>query len=411
MLRTKGIAQHRIVFGIGLLLVGVAISSFSSVFFRVSNWRIVGFEKEFYAILGDMGFWSLAAGSVCILAAVFVKRDPARKVVHAIIVNTTLILGGAFFAFVILEVVLHVKYHDVQIGGGGSPSRYTFYPKYYHLNNDGFRDTPHSLRKPEGTYRIVIVGDSFTFGSGVKRIDDLYFKILEKKLQQAYPKETFESVSLARKGWNTAQEFEAFRRRGIYYDPDLVIIGYTLNDADRPAIKSRLSRAFHHDHLLPYPYGKFLFATSFAYCIIEKKLKALPFLREDNNIREAFYKEIYNGDNLKHHETILRDFIAFIHRRDRGVIVVLFPAVGLIYNSDYPYFEIHQFVAQTVKGAGAEFLDLSDPLKKSGIPNLTINEFDGHPNEEVHRIAGTELFNVIRRNGFLPRGTSSLETD
>ena len=63
---------------------------------------------------------------------------------------------------------------------------------------------------------------------------------------------------------------------------------------------------------------------------------------------------------------------------------------------DYPYSKVHQFVANTAKGAGAEFLDLSGPLKASGIKNFTVSEFDAHPSKEVHRIAGLELFQAIK---------------
>ena len=197
---TTRILEKRIVFGMGLLLLIISISSFLTAVLKISNWRFAGFETELHAILVDIAMMSLIGGLFCILAAIFLKRDPPKRVIHGVIINISLILGGVVFAFILIEAFLHQKYRDVQIGGIFTPSRYTFYKKYYQVNEQGYRDLHHSLRKPEGTFRILAVGDSFTFGSGVKRVENLYFKILEKKLQREYPQETFEVVSLAKKG-------------------------------------------------------------------------------------------------------------------------------------------------------------------------------------------------------------------
>jgi len=45
-------------------------------------------------------------------------------------------------------------------------------------NSDGLRDREHSIIKPKNTYRIVVLGDSMTFGWGVNQ-DDTWWKFLE----------------------------------------------------------------------------------------------------------------------------------------------------------------------------------------------------------------------------------------
>ena len=85
---------------------------------------------------------------------------------------------------------------------------------------------------------------------------------------------------------------------------------------------------------------------------------------------------------------------------------MLFPGLRKLQSPDYPYMKIHEFVSRTVRGVGAVFLDLSEALKKSGLPTYSVSEFDDHPNEYVHRIAATELFKVITSNGLLPNSIS-----
>jgi len=54
--------------------------------------------------------------------------------------------------------------------------------RYVHLNSEGFRDAEHPLHKEAGTRRLLVVGDSFAFGSGVKNVDDRFGEQLSKRL-------------------------------------------------------------------------------------------------------------------------------------------------------------------------------------------------------------------------------------
>ena len=56
--------------------------------------------------------------------------------------------------------------------------------KGYAINSTGFRDYKYEETKPEGTYRIVVLGDSTTTGNGVQNIGKTYTKVLEKLLNR-----------------------------------------------------------------------------------------------------------------------------------------------------------------------------------------------------------------------------------
>ena len=63
-----------------------------------------------------------------------------------------------------------------------APFDYTHYG--YSINSAGFRDQEHQKAKPDGTYRIVVLGDSTTAGNGVPVFESLYTERLEKLLNQ-----------------------------------------------------------------------------------------------------------------------------------------------------------------------------------------------------------------------------------
>ncbi len=58
------------------------------------------------------------------------------------------------------------------------------YKTFIKTNSEGFRDSEHNLKKPKGVFRIIVLGDSFTYGLGVEA-EETYSKILEKILNEA----------------------------------------------------------------------------------------------------------------------------------------------------------------------------------------------------------------------------------
>jgi lysophospholipase L1-like esterase len=95
-------------------------------------------------------------------------------------------------------------------------------------NELGFR----SIRlaaKTSGRRRLVVVGDSWTFGPEV-RFDEVFTQQLQGMLDRAGP--SWEVVNLGMMGWNTANELAALRVLLPTLKPDLVVICPTSNDID-----------------------------------------------------------------------------------------------------------------------------------------------------------------------------------
>ncbi len=98
---------------------------------------------------------------------------------------------------------------------------------YSYTNSQGWRDVDHNFEKPQGVIRILVVGDSVTFGRGVP-VDKLYSRVLEQLLKQSgYNAEV---ISMGYGGWGTDQELEALINEGVRYSPDIVISQFTSND-------------------------------------------------------------------------------------------------------------------------------------------------------------------------------------
>ncbi len=88
-----------------------------------------------------------------------------------------------------------------------------------------------------------MLGDSFVFGHGLNNSFTLPV-ILEEILNSQRNLEIYEVLNLGVPGYNTLFEVNRFEQLGLKYEPDLVIVGFLLNDHVDEKV------AFALDHLL-----------------------------------------------------------------------------------------------------------------------------------------------------------------
>ncbi len=97
-------------------------------------------------------------------------------------------------------------------------------------NENGFRDS-HEKEKQEGVVRVIGLGDSMTFGNTVEQ-NETYLYRLEEELNQFWDKEGYkvEVINLGAGGFGTKEEEIALEKYGLGYEPDLVLVGFYIND-------------------------------------------------------------------------------------------------------------------------------------------------------------------------------------
>ncbi len=92
----------------------------------------------------------------------------------------------------------------------------TGYEIMYRINSKGLRDDETSYEKPEGIFRIVLLGDSRTFGFGVP-IEKHFSTLLEGYFKAV------EVINMGVNGFGVDQELLYLRSEGFRYEPDLVL--------------------------------------------------------------------------------------------------------------------------------------------------------------------------------------------
>ena len=116
------------------------------------------------------------------------------------------------------------------------------------LNAHGFRGPPIVVPKPSGHFRIVVLGDSLTWGVGIAE-EERYTDVLEQLLAQHCPGRAIEVLNLARKGYSTVSQRDVLAELKDEIDPDLVVVGFCLNDPQpKPQAYSPEREAFDRKH-------------------------------------------------------------------------------------------------------------------------------------------------------------------
>ena len=113
-----------------------------------------------------------------------------------------------------------------------------------HINSLGLRDPrEYDLAKKPNTFRILVLGDSVTFGHG-SLYDTTYPRLLEDRLKAWRRDVDWQVWNAAVPGYNTSQELAHLLQVGPVFQPDLVIVGFYENDLidNKPIVAPTVAR-------------------------------------------------------------------------------------------------------------------------------------------------------------------------
>lgn len=114
------------------------------------------------------------------------------------------------------------------------PHRQNFFaegvPMYIEfINSHGIRDDPFEAEKPENTTRILVLGDSHTFGLGLNA-SQRYTEKTERALNERFERR-IQVINAGQNGAGMKDYYLYLLNHGIAYDPDIVVVAFYQLDA------------------------------------------------------------------------------------------------------------------------------------------------------------------------------------
>lgn len=275
---------------------------------------------------------------------------------------------------------------------------------FYRFNRDGYRDDDPG---PGPTRRIVLLGDSVSFGLGVDQ-DGIYAALLERRLRRE-SRQPWEVVNLAIFAYNTADELEALRRDGLKHRPELVLLQFYMNDFSIPAAGGPAPPPPSLAHRLAAIKNRFAFKSAF-YRRLHQARTGLTF-HLFHDIRRTRYPETLNADEPRDKSAYLAATpensavaafrsIREIHRltRENGarLLVVLSPDEVQLF--DHRYDGINERFRAFCRREGIALFDPLPALRASPDRIRLFN--DGvHYSPEGHALLARLLFGELTRRG------------
>lgn len=103
------------------------------------------------------------------------------------------------------------------------------------FNSEGWRDLEHDPAKPAGTYRILVLGDSFMQANTVA-LNEKFARLLQTRAEAE--NRTVEVFCTGVDGYGTLQEYLVYDRFGKALEPDLVLLAFfAANDLSDNAVQ------------------------------------------------------------------------------------------------------------------------------------------------------------------------------
>lgn len=99
---------------------------------------------------------------------------------------------------------------------------------YIRINPQGFRDDDFDAAREAATFRIAVLGDSYTDAFQVDH-DQIYVEVMERHLAtcSALAGRPVEAMNFGVSGFGTTQEWLTWRHYASAYEPDLVLLAFT----------------------------------------------------------------------------------------------------------------------------------------------------------------------------------------
>jgi lysophospholipase L1-like esterase len=264
-------------------------------------------------------------------------------------------------------------------------------------NSEVFRGDELPPRRA-GVRRVIVMGDSFNQGWGVRE-EDMYSRRIEALLNSSGP-ERWEVLNCARHDADFPRLWFLFRT-ALAHDPDLVIYGMTMNDPERtPRMAARLMESsplvvVRGGPLVSSPPpGGSLLSHSRLMQIVEGRLEARR--REQSMLR--WYLDLFgepNGWAWRETKGYLRQMNEQMQARGGRFLLVTWPLLVDL-DGDYPLLPAHETIAHFAQNAGIAHYDLLDCLRGHPAASLWVHPVDRHPNEVAQRLVAEALAPVVR---------------
>ena len=280
----------------------------------------------------------------------------------------------------------------------------------YTINSLGLRGPEIAAEKPAGTFRILGVGDSITFGIGV-RDNETYLRQIETALNAQYHDHPrFEVLNSGVQGYNTYDEVIALEKRWLALGPDLVVIFFYLNDAYKDDLIQNMGQELGvHRKVTPLGRVSRIYDLYAHNRQTRRDRTAIEKLYNDRFFAEAEAALPSSGYDWRKSRAALEYAAGLARKHNFKLALVILPELYQL-DGSYPFEAVHRLVANTGKELGIPTLDMLPVFKGLDPSALWVHPTDHHPNRDAHALVAKAVDEFLKKEKLLPVAVESPAT-
>jgi hypothetical protein len=259
-------------------------------------------------------------------------------------------------------------------------------------NSHGYREREFTPRV-DGVERIVVVGDSFTYGHGLPEPLS-YPRLLETLLRATGERVEVLNLGVGGAELDRISRDAAFALREL--DPDVLIYGYFLNDPRMRAAGEDVSPML---GTAKAEVSGSRFAVRAPGSNVSRLWDMLANLVRQLHITPttlAWYRELHSGPGWQEAISRVRELQRRSERSGTRFIVLVLPLIWKL-EGDYPLEGVHRKILKAGSKHGIEVIDALPMLRGQHDEDLFLHHRDRHPNPVYTRIVAETLARALRQ--------------
>lgn len=259
------------------------------------------------------------------------------------------------------------------------------------------RDRAFSPRTP-GTKRVIVIGDSFTEGQGVRE-SDTFARVLDRDLRAAAAP-PFELWNCGRRGRDFPALREAFDAL-LAQEPDVVLYAMVLNDPEQTK-DFHDRQEFLNDWIVDRRRttdddfdAPVTFHGSALWGLVHERVETARVARATTQ----WYLDLYGAPNQAGWDAT-KKHLAHMDQamRARGgkLLVAVLPLMTHL-EKDYPFTAAHAAISKACDELAIRCTDLLPAFEGQKTDALWVHSVDLHPNEKAHALIASGLLPWVKR--------------
>ena len=270
------------------------------------------------------------------------------------------------------------------------------------INSHGLRDFEYSYPKPDGVFRILVLGDSVTYAHGAK-MEDGYAKVLERQLNALTKKkyEKIEVINSGHNGYNLLDEYNFLRLYGLKYAPDLLVVAVNMSDYHTNSLKLVIADGIDSApgslwvRLHVPAWVKRTLRQSHLYMVVGSSVGKISY-RFRNQSQTAVPEDVLEN-MVEKTENTLESLVLLASQNNIPVSLTYTPSRSETMTKAYAVPLFNRLIENFAKSGRVTLIDLMESFSEFSDNPDYIFAIDDiiHPNAKGHKIIADHLYDSI----------------